>query len=164
LSCELTISNPDTKPLPCGLGSHPYFRLPLGAAKADACRVVLPVGAEWELVDMLPTGKRLEADPKLAGGLEFESLKLDNVFTSLQRDDRWFRAEIREPGGGRCLSVAFDDSFSECVVYTPPHREAICIEPYSCVPGAASRSDFEHGWKVLAPDETMTSRVVVALE
>ena len=35
---------------------------------------------------------------------------------------------------GRTLTQRFDTTFRHCVVYTPPHREAICMEPYTCVP------------------------------
>ena len=37
------IENPDQRVLPCGLGLHPYFRVPLGGRSAAACRVELPV-------------------------------------------------------------------------------------------------------------------------
>ncbi len=163
LDCELTVSNPDSKPLPCGLGAHPYFRLPLGAGDASRSHVRLPVRSQWELLEMLPTGRRLDVDRSLADGASFQSLSLDNVFTSLQFDRGWFRAEILDPSENRRLNISFDESFSECVVYTPPHREAICIEPYSCVPGAAARTDFQHGWKVLAPGESWSAKVIVEL-
>jgi aldose 1-epimerase len=45
--------------------------------------------------------------------------------------------------------------FRECVVYTPPHREAICIEPLTCAAGAAALAQrgIDAGWRVLPPAE-----------
>src|SRR3954466_8190102 len=37
------IENPSDAPLPCGFGTHPYFRIPLGGQKAADCIVRLPV-------------------------------------------------------------------------------------------------------------------------
>ena len=63
------MENPCDVPLPCGFGTHPYFRVPLGGVKADDCVVRLPVSARWELKDMLPTGQRVE----LADAAEFQA-------------------------------------------------------------------------------------------
>ncbi|MFM7803819.1 MAG: hypothetical protein ACKPGK_04935 [Verrucomicrobiota bacterium] len=58
------------------------------------------------------------------------------------------------------LELEFGSAFRELVVYNPPHREAICIEPYTCVPGATHLPSFgsdrkpasrDLGWKTLAP-------------
>ena len=58
LRASILVENPDDQPLPCGLGTHPYFRVPLGGARADDCVVKLPITREWELVDMMTTGKQ----------------------------------------------------------------------------------------------------------
>lgn len=150
--------NPDRRSLPCGFGSHPYFRLPIGGANAAECTIALPVAAEWELVELLPTGARRPVPdlPATQAGRPFQQLHLDNVFTQLVFDAAdQATAVIRDPQSGRELRVAWDRAFRECVVYTPPHREAICIEPYTCVPGAvqlAGRID-DTGLRVLAPGE-----------
>ena len=42
LRADITIRNPDTKPLPWGFGTHAYFKLPLSAnSSADNCTVCL---------------------------------------------------------------------------------------------------------------------------
>lgn len=137
LRSTITIENPDDKPLPFGFGSHPYFRVPLGPnGSADACLVKVPVRKYWELVDMLPSGKLLPADGSraLAGGLKFADARLDDVFTDVELRNHRATAVIEDSANGRRLAVAFDDKFTQCVVYNPPHREAICIEPYTCLP------------------------------
>jgi aldose 1-epimerase len=137
LKSRITIANPDDKPLPIGFGSHPYFRVPLGAAgSADDCVVTVPVKNYWELVDMLPSGKRLPAEGShdLAAGMRFADTKFDTVFTDVAFSGGKAAASIADPKSGRKLAISFDDKFSQCVVYNPPHRQAICIEPYTCLP------------------------------
>jgi len=151
LACEIDVQNPGDSPLPFALGTHPYFRVPLGSGgKADDCRVRVPAKEYWELVDMLPSGRKLpaEAARDLSAGLAFGRTKLDDVFTGLACQGGGVRTEISDPHSGRVLEVVFDDSFSECVVYNPPHREAICIEPYTSVPDAFELGLFRRicGW------------------
>lgn len=137
LASRIVVANPDDKPLPYGFGSHPYFRVPLGAGGSAAqCRVTVPVKNYWELVDMLPSGKKLPAlgSHGLATGLAFPETKLDDVFTDVEFTDHTATASIADAGSGRTLEIEFDDQFTQCVVYNPPHREAICIEPYTCLP------------------------------
>ncbi len=144
LRSRITIENPDERPLPFGFGSHPYFRVPLGSeGSADACVVRVPVRRYWELVDMLPSGKKPAADGArgLAAGMKFADTKLDDVFTDVEFQAGRAAATIDDPAAGRRLTVEFDDKFTQCVVYNPPHREAICIEPYTCLPDQFSMAE-----------------------
>jgi aldose 1-epimerase len=141
LKSRVTITNPDDKTLPIGFGSHPYFRVPLGSGgSADDCIVTVPVKSYWELVDMLPSGKRPPAEGAkgLAAGMRFADTKLDDVFTDIAftgaSSGKQATATIADPANHRKLSITFDDKFNQCVVYNPPHRQAICIEPYTCLP------------------------------
>lgn len=167
LKMRYLIENPGDVPLPCGLGTHPYFRLPLGGSDAGACIVKLPMSEQWELAEMLPTGLRLSVpDPaRLAAGQPFADLKFDDVFAGLSFADGWCRPTIHDPGSGATITVSFNAAFRECVVYTPPHREAICIEPYTCAAGAielAGRS-IDAGLRVLPPGSSFEARVEISL-
>ena len=166
LECVLRIENPDDKPLPCGLGIHPYFRVPLGGANADDVQVRLPVSRRWELVDMQPTGVcvPLADGPALQAGRRFADIQFDDVFAGLAfGDDGLCRASLRDPASGLALRLEFDQTFRECVVYTPAHREAICIEPYTCVPNAAALQarGVDSGLRVLAPGESFDARIAM---
>jgi aldose 1-epimerase len=168
LKAHFLMENPDTKPLPIGFGAHPYFRLPLGGEDAADCQVGLPVSGEWELTDLITTGEYFplrDADI-FHKGLNFGAMQFDNVFGGLVFDsDGWCRASIQDPSTQRRLTVAWDDAFRECVVYTPPHREAICIEPYTCAPDPIrlKRMGVDGGLRVLAPGESLTARIQLSV-
>jgi aldose 1-epimerase len=168
LSIDATLENPGDSPLPMGFGVHPYFRVPLGSASAangDAaakCIVRVPAAEYWELDAMIATGRKLPAaDRGLLGGIDFGATRFDDVFTSLAFDGEWCTATIGDPANVRELRVSFDRAFRECVVYNPPHRESICIEPYTCVPGAIEMTarGIDAGLRVLSPGEAVTARV-----
>jgi aldose 1-epimerase len=167
LSAEYLLENPGDVPLPCGFGTHPYFRVPLGGSAADECVVRLPVTSRWELADMLPTGRRVEVPDAraLQAGRRFGELKFDDVFSGLTFDGEWCVSSIADPASGVTMTQRFDRSLRECVVYTPPHRQAICIEPLTCVPSCfeLARQGIDSGMRILKPGEAFTCRVEISV-
>lgn len=165
---QYTIVNTGETPLPFGLGVHPYFRLPLGTSPAEASLVSLPIAAEWELKELIPTGDRLPLPNSEAwqAGRPFGELTLDNVYTKLVTEHGSGRATIRDPASQRAIHIEFDDFFRELVVYTPGHREAICIEPYTCLPGAIvyEPQGLDAGLCVLPPGDRFMARMAISVE
>ena len=163
LRTSYLIENPGDEPLPCGLGTHAYFRLPLSGTNKDTCIVKLPVTKRWELENMLPTGRCLPVEnaAELQAGKPFGSLQFDDVFGGLQFVEGDCSASIIDPESSATMTISFGPSFRECVVYTPPHREAICIEPYTCVPGASDlhQRGIAAGLRVLPPGAAFASVV-----
>ncbi|MEX2026112.1 MAG: aldose 1-epimerase, partial [Pirellulaceae bacterium] len=162
LLSEVSYRNTGDGPLPCGFGTHAYFRLPLveGSDAADTI-VTAPVREYWELATAIPTGKRIavEAQRNLAAGLRLADHQFDTVFTGIEPDaDGKVRTTLRDPRSGQVLTQTFDRRFTQCVVYTPPHREAICLEPYTCVPDALRLAAKGHvtGLAILKPGESVT--------
>ncbi|MHB1037729.1 MAG: aldose epimerase family protein [Pirellulales bacterium] len=169
LRCQVDIQNPDQRPLPFGLGTHPYFRVPLGAAgDAARCRVTVPATKYWELAGMLPTGRVLPAEGSrsIRDGMEFGRTAFDDVFAGLEFTNRTCTARIDDAVCWRTLTMTFGDEFQECVVYNPPHRESICIEPYTCVPDAFSllASGVDAGLRILSPGASFRARVEMSVE
>lgn len=162
------IDNPDNAPLPFGFGTHPYFRVPIGGKSAGDCIVWLPVTERWVLKEMLPTGKRkaLPETETYESGRRFDELKLDDVFTGLLDTAGTTEALIQDPVGLAMTIRWKADQFRECVVYTPPHREAICIEPLTCAPSAVvlAQKGIDAGWRVLAPVKSFAAEVTIAAE
>lgn len=168
LASRIQIQNCGDRDLPCAFGTHPYFRVPLGGASADNCRVTVPAQHYWRLEGLLPTGERLPAVDQrdLAAGMKFADTSLDDVFTDLQFAGDQCAASIHDPGSGRRLIMTFDRNFRECVVYNPPHRQAICLEPYTCVPDPYFLAEQGHqtGLAVLRPGERQDLQIDIRVE
>jgi aldose 1-epimerase len=161
LRLEADADNLDSKALPFGVGYHPYFSLtPFGGPHA-----IVTVGASkrWELIDNLPTGKLLDLDePRdLRHGQSYSALQLDDVMTNLytfaydQQDHLGLTGVVQHPAGTGMLTLWTSAAFREMVLFTPPHREAICLEPYTCTTDAINLSPrgIESGLQVLQPGD-----------
>lgn len=170
LVSEVRYENTGDGPLPCGFGTHAYFRLPLAeGSNGEATRVHVPASEIWEARDMLPTGRKLPAvgEFDLAGGGPLAQRKFDTYFTGLAPDaDGLVRTVLTEPHSGRRLTQSFAATFPHCIVYTPPHREAICLEPYSCIADSFRLEDagIATGREVLAPGEGRETRIVIVVD
>lgn len=169
LSCSLAVDNPGDRPTPFWLGTHGYFRLPLGAfGKREECRMIVPTASLWELEGMLPTGRKLPAEgPKgLSGGLTFGESQLDDVFTDLHATSGRVVCRLLDPVNDRRMSLVFDEAFKHCVVFNPPHREAICLEPYTAAPDAFALTErgVDAGLRVLAPGESFQAKIELRLD
>jgi aldose 1-epimerase len=159
LASRVQYENRGHAPLPCGFGTHAYFRLPLSdGSRIEETIITAPVDKYWETEQMIPTG-RLSAvadNHTLSTGLRLGNHQFDTCFTTAAGDgSRILRTRITDPASGRAVMQTFDDSFTQCVIYTPPHRQAICLEPYTCVPDAIrlAAAGHETGLQVLQPGE-----------
>lgn len=174
LECQFKITNPDRRPLPWGLGTHAYFKLPFGSGSSpEHCILTVPVTEEWELDAYLPTGKRTDVPTRnsLRSGIRFGSQAFDNVYTGWESDGGTVRCSIIDEVPGIELHQVCDSRlFREAVVYTPPARNAVCIEPYTCVTDAINlhARELNTGLNVLEPGGVVqtwialqVSRVVV---
>jgi aldose 1-epimerase len=166
LTSRVRVTNPDTKPLPWGFGTHPYFRLPLKPGGDEArCTVAAPVAETWELKDLLPTGNRSPVGSAVGvdGKRPFSELKFDDVFTRLHFVDGWCTCRLADHNARIAVDFRFDRLFRELVIYTPPARGAICLEPYTCVTDAINLQPrgIDAGLKVLQPGETAEGTMVL---
>ena len=166
LSLNVSIQNTGSNNMPVGFGIHPYFRVALSRnANAAAALIKVPAAAYWELdADSLPTGKTLAAGGELdlRNGRPFAGLELDHVFTDVQMDpDGFSRCFIENPDTGLGMVIESDPQFRELVVYTPPGRDTICFEPYTCPTDAINleAKGVPAGVIALAPDETFAATV-----
>lgn len=166
LSMGVSIQNTGDRNMPMGFGIHPYFRVGLSPqANAAAALIKVPTATYWELdEDSLPTGKRLAATGALdlRDGRPFAGLTLDHVFTDVQREaDGVSRCVIENRETGHGLVMESDASFRELVIYTPPGRDVICFEPYTCPTDAINLAaqGIPAGVMVLTPGETFSATV-----
>ncbi|HEY7314389.1 MAG TPA: aldose 1-epimerase [Gemmataceae bacterium] len=157
LRIEAEVHNPDRVPLPFGLGYHPYFRMPFASSgTADDCLLTVPARSFWKLEESLPTGERLPVDAScdLNNPRRFRDLNVDTVLTDLPAASGAMpeRAAIQGVPGAT-LHLHAGPEFRDLVVFTPPHRQAFCVEPYTCTSDAINLQarGIESGWQVLPP-------------
>ncbi|MHC4876966.1 MAG: aldose epimerase family protein [Planctomycetota bacterium] len=154
------VINPDSVALPWGLGTHSYFKLPLAnASQADRCLLTAPVTQQWDLNECLPSGEKtaIPADVTLAEGMYFGTRRFDDVLSGVPDDI--VACSIIDEAAGLQITQRNPGSFRELVVYTPPNRDAVCFEPYTCVTDAINlqQQGVDAGWQVLGPGESFTT-------
>lgn len=164
---EYAIDNPDQKPLPFGFGTHSYFRLPLGGTSSEECLVTVPASTNWELQELLPTGK-FDAPPlvaSIARGMRAADMHMDNALGGLSFENHRCTTKVHDPESKHNLLQTFDDQFTACVVFNPPHREAVCMEPYTTLPDAFHLQELgvEPHLRVLQPGQSFKTRIDIQL-
>jgi aldose 1-epimerase len=167
LRIEAEVHNPDTKPLPFGLGYHPYFKLPcVGELPPDDCTVEVPAAEYWELKDSLATSNRVPVDASrnLNRQRRVGDLQLDDVLTGLPARPPRLDGLIERGvvgSGSAAMRLFCSPAFREMVVFNPAHRQAFCVEPYTCTTDAVNLQEtgVDAGWLVLQPGETWTAVV-----
>lgn len=166
LAATVTIHNPSDAALPWGFGTHPYFRVPLSPeSRPENCLVESPVGEIWDLIDCLPTGLRqpVSAQRDLREGVRFGSVVLDDVFSVLPTDSGITECTIYDESAGLQVSQRFGPEYPELVVYTPPNRNSVCLEPYTCVTDAVNlrAQGIDTGWRVLEPSGEFETQIEI---
>lgn len=158
LRADILIANAGDEPLPWGFGTHPYFNVPLLPTDAPIdvpadCQVQVGASEFWELQEFIPTGRRIEVDPRvdLRKGVELNGRRLDDVLTGLKVSNGQTETRIIDKSLGYMLTQIADAAFRECVVFTPPGRSCVCLEPYTCTTNAINlqQQGVDAGWRVL---------------
>jgi len=164
LRSRITVKNPSQSTLPWGFGTHTYFRLPLrDTSSPDQCIVQVPVGQERVLIDCLPTGevRAVSEEKDLRDGEYFGQLTMDDAFCGVESQDGEVHCSVVDEKAGITVVQRCPDEFGEIVVYTPPGRNAVCMEPYTCCTDAINMQQAGHeaGLRVLQPGEDHTTWV-----
>ncbi len=167
LSMEGIFRNTGKDILPCGFGSHGYFRLP-ETEKVDPLRLAAPFGSRYVLENLLPTGEKAPLEPweePFRRGETIGPRAFDTVYGDL--DFQEGRAECRLEGKEKALGISWDASAPILVLYIPPHRRALAVEPYTCLTDAFNLSarGVESGALFLEPGaEGRTSMEIRVLD
>ncbi|MEO7761976.1 MAG: aldose 1-epimerase [Casimicrobiaceae bacterium] len=149
LQWSLTLTNRDTRPMPAGIGMHPFF------PKPPQTEVQFATKAVWHNdVRMLPT-TRTEVVPEW----DFKSLRqvgdlaVDNCFAGWSRT-----AQIVWPDRGYSLAIEASEVLGHLVVFTSPTRDSIALEPISHANNAVNlAAPFDDtGLVILAPGEMLS--------
>lgn len=136
LSVGMAIENLEGRPVPAGLGLHPFF--PRDADTELACRVEGVWRADAEVLPV----DRVAVPPEwnFAVSRPVDGVVLDNCF------DGWAgRATIRWPRQGLGLALEATQPFRHLVIYVPKGQPYFCVEPVSHANGAIAQTSLPAG-------------------
>jgi aldose 1-epimerase len=125
LEVRTRIENQSAEPMPLVIGYHPYFRLHDSAR--DQWKVHIAARDHIEnSKKLVPTGERTRVN--LPDPAPLATAQIDDVFDNLIRDADG-RAEFWVQGEKQKISVIYGPKYNTAIVYAPPGKEFICIEP-----------------------------------
>ena len=157
--------------MPAALGLHPYHPVPvIAGADCDACQIEIPATRFQPQEQLLPVGDTVPAIDKIAfpGRVALGGVALDDPFCGLVSEggdasNGAIVARVIDPASGATIRAEWSAEFSACVIFTPPHRKAVCIEPYTVLPGQRT-FDTAAGWRILAAGERLGGRYSVSTD
>lgn len=146
---EMQFINLEDKPIPVGLGWHPYFHM---AEKSNDVSLQMP-NSQLIIVDerMLPTGKK-QAYDAFSDLKKIDATFLDNGF---YLTDQTKNAEVileSELGKLTYWQETGKGKWNFVQIFTPPHRHSIAIEPMTCNIDAFNNKD---GLTMLQSNESL---------
>jgi aldose 1-epimerase len=153
VSVEVAVENRSRRPMPAGLGLHPYFPWRRGTTLKTAASQVWLSDAEVIPTDLVPIPDRWD----FSKARPVEGAGMDNGVTGWSG-----QAEIRRPDVGAGLRLIASDIFRFAVIFTPTERGFFCVEPTThVINGFAMAADGkpDTGVVILDPDRRLTGRV-----
>ena len=165
LVLDATFENVGDSPLPWSFGTHAYFRMPLAdESQIEHTIIEAPLDGLWRTEGLVPDGEVLPLGDYAAipSGLALNGNEFDTTFRMAPGEE--LATEVRDPQSGRVVRQTFGSEMRCCVIFTPGHREAVCLEPYTSVTNAyeLEANGIDTGLRVLGPGESEKS--VVTLE
>jgi aldose 1-epimerase len=153
----LAIENAGDAPFPFGLGWHPFF------PRTSATVLGFAAAGVWQTdPTILPT--RLDrVPPAWDFGLPrpIGAAALDHCFAGWRPP-----AALRWPERGLSAAIAADAACTHLVVYVPPGRGYLAVEPVTHMTDAFNRADAgqpDTGTRVLAPGATFSCTMRISV-
>ena len=153
LDATLEITNTGERRLPFGFGHHPYF------PRTEGLTLDMPVSHVW-----LPDERKLPASKvRVPDAWDFTGKKR---LTPLDLDHDFPRSDgtitMQWPETGLRLSIHAERVFGHVVVFVPPGRDFVCVEPVSHLANAINMTAHDPkdtGLRVLGPGETLKGSI-----
>lgn len=157
LVMTISATNDGDKTMPCGFGWHPYFGFQ-GEVIGDM-KIKIPGRNNIELSDRnIPTG---EKTPERAGVLSLKNTFLDNLY-EFRKPKTKEEIELRWKSKKLVVSqVTGNNKLNHFILYTPPGRDCIAIEPQSASTNALNNKE---GLISLKPGKTCSFQIEVRIE
>lgn len=158
LRMEMTVRNVGKVPFPFGLGLHPYFMFPGVTGDVSRYRLYAPARSVWELENTMPNGKRVPVPddlnwnrPRMIGSAKLDTLYGDLSVVEQEPTGLMLRATLEHEDAPGTFQLWTSADFRESVLFIPPHRQAVCIEPYTCATDAVNlqAQGADAGWREL---------------
>jgi len=147
LCITLELQNTHERPMPYGLGQHPYIMRPPGTRIQAQVRGVWLTDAET-----LPIAcTTLPREWDLPGGCNLGELDIDNCFVGFAG-----AARVLWPDGS-ALRLSASAAVAFLVIYSPIRQDFVCVEPVTQVPDCFNLAAAGHedvGLRVLAPGQS----------
>jgi aldose 1-epimerase len=143
LAIAISIENLEDRPVPAGIGLHPFF------VRDPDCMLTCRTTFAWRAdAEVLPVERiPVPADWDFAAGRRPDSVALDNCF------DGWDgHATLAWPARRLRLDMEASEPFRHLVIYTPPGQQFFCVEP-------VSHANGQVGLAVLGPGRTLSGEV-----
>lgn len=152
---RLGVVNESDRPMPAGLGLHPYLPKPPGT------RLTAAVGSVWLGDATLLPHERAPVPPdwNFPDGQVMDDVVVDNGFAGWNG-----RAVVDWPALGYRMVVEADAVFGHLVVYAPSGEDYLCVEPASHMTDAVNRpAEADSGLCVLPPGASLSGTVRLRL-
>jgi aldose 1-epimerase len=132
----MSIENREDRPVPAGLGLHPFFARAAGTELA--CRTQYAWLTDAEVLPL----ERIAVPPEwdFSTARQVDKLAVDNGFEGWDG-----RATVVWPHAGLRLEMTATPPFRNVVIYIPPDRRYFCVEPVSHVPGTIGSTHLAAG-------------------
>jgi aldose 1-epimerase len=151
LEIVLSVSNRDNRPMPCGLGLHPFF-----SRTADST-VKFNAKQEWCLPNGTTGGRlrKLQSDLGAGAPSELPSSDADLSFTGFKGDAL---IETRD------LDIHLSSDAPLLHLYAPQSKDFFCLETITHAPGLLMEEHCSLSGKMLEPGEMTSVKMCISAQ
>lgn len=148
LRVDLAITNTDRRPMPAGMGFHPYF------PRAARTTLQFTHGGVWPP----DSDDALRVTPAPLPGLDFNAARDLTGFSADRCYEHWDGTATLRYADGRVTTLMASPTFGKLQLYAPWDDPFVCVEPVTNANDGFNRALWDvpgHGVVTLAPDETL---------
>jgi aldose 1-epimerase len=158
LTLTIEIENTGTRTMPAGIGLHPYF------PRRPDLEISIRAGGVWQTDASnpgIPTRwSARDPDADIFTGKHPDSVDLDHCFTGWNRTARLDYRDTKLR-----IDLSANETLPNIVVYCPPDRNVLCLEPVSHVNNAANLSELDPLQRMdsLEPGQRLSGTMIVSV-
>lgn len=151
LDLTLTVTNTDNRPMPCGLGLHPYF------SRTPAHKVQFCAAQEWHLPGNQTRGRLSALQGNLGGG-NLSALPDWNADLSFAG----FDGEVLIQSSGLDIRLKTDAPLLH--LYAPERSDFFCLEPITHAPGLLMEKHCSLSGQMLMPGQSSSIKLSISAQ